>query len=150
MQLTCIITLSVANSEVRSWVLGVGTAILDLRGQGGSGTGDSATVQRNNLLAHVEQEKSLTMDFSLQFMRSDPFTVPHSHIWMTAPGLTRLTPPSASLLSHIHGCSSFTEGGRPKEENSYPKILGRSNPFLWTGSLATKSYLRDTTSSTCP
>lgn len=55
--------------------MGVGTAILDLRGQGGSGTGDSATVQRNNLLAHVEQEKSLTMDFSLQFMRSDPFTV---------------------------------------------------------------------------
>ena len=60
--------------------MGVGTAILDLRAQGGSGTGDSATVQRNNLLVHVEQEKSLTTDFSLQFTRSDPFSLTWSHM----------------------------------------------------------------------
>ena len=121
--------------------MGVGTAILDLRAQGGSGTGDSATVQRNNLLVHVEQEKSLTTDFSLQFTRSDPFSLTWSHMddspWSHQTHSKIL--PAASLLSHIHGCSSFTEGVRPKEENSYPKILGRSDPFLWTGSLATKS-----------
>ena len=59
-------------------------------------------------------------------------------------------PTAASLFSHIHGCSSFREGGSPKVENSYPKILGPRDPFPWTGPLATKSYLGDVASSKRP
>lgn len=72
MQLTCVTTLSAANSEVSSWEPRGEHSHLGPKGPGGSGIGGSVATQEENLLFQGEHGKFLIRDSGPQTHLQSP------------------------------------------------------------------------------